>query len=552
MIFGVSLRASTEGQRLAAEGLSGWPMRGSRTRPTVVWVAIVLMLSGLLIVAAASSADVRATHHVAGKPRRRAPRKHRSTPPRRQPRSRQLSAESAVSVVETDPALSRYLTPLPSLAFSPVQPTGVPVIDVNAQARYQQFAGLGAAMTDSSAWLIYDQISPVARLALMQDLFGSAGIRLNFLRVPMGASDFTFSAQPYSYDDLPPGQSDPSLANFSIAHDLSSIIPALRQALAVNPGLELLANPWSPPAWMKVNDSLDNPGGAGTLLPSAYGPLAGYFVKFLEAYASYGVPIAAVTPQNEPSSGHGGTGYPGLTLPEANEAQFIAQNLAPALSAAGLHTKIYGNDLSWSSSAYADALASGPAAGDLSGISWHCYSGAPTVMSQLHQQDPGLDQIVNECSPEIRSFGAPEFLISSLRNWASVVTVWNVALNPQGRPKETPNGCPGCQGVVTINQGAHNFSFGNEYYQLGQVSSFVRPGATRIDSQNFVTYGVNGSNVATISPGLDDVAFLNPDGSEVLIAYNNSMAPIAFAVQSNGSYFTYTIPAQAMTTFAWP
>ncbi len=552
MILGVSLRASTEGQRLAAEGLSGWPRRGSQTRPLVVWVAILLMLSGLLIVAAASSADARATHHLAGKPRRRAPRKHRSTPARRQPRSRQLSAESAVSVVQTDPALSRYLTPLPSLAFSPVQPTGVPVIDVNARARYQQFAGLGAAMTDSSAWLIYDQISPVARLALMQDLFGPAGIRLNFLRVPMGASDFTVSAQPYSYDDLPPGQSDPSLANFSIAHDLSYIIPALRQALAVNPGLELLANPWSPPAWMKVNDSLDNPGGAGTLLPSAYGPLAGYFVKFLEAYASYGVPIAAVTPQNEPSSGGGGTGYPGLTLPEANEAQFIAQNLAPVLSAAGLHTKIYGNDLSWSSSAYADALASGPAAGDLAGISWHCYFGAPTVMSQFHQQDPGLDQIVNECSPEIRSFGAPEFLISSLRNWASVVTVWNVALNPQGRPKETPNGCPGCQGVVTINQGAHNFSFGNEYYQLGQVSSFVRPGATRIDSQNFVTYGVNGSNVATISPGLDDVAFVNPDGSEVLIAYNNSMAPIAFAVQSNGGYFTYTIPAQAMTTFAWP
>ena len=276
-------------------------MRGSRARPMVVWVAILLMLSGSLVVPAASSAEARATRHVAGKQRHRAPRKHRSTRPRRQPRSRQSSAEPAVSVVKTDPALSQYLTPQPSPAFSPVPPTGVPLIDVNAQARYQQFAGLGAAMTDSSAWLIYDQISPVARLALMQDLFGSAGIRLGFLRVPMGASDFTVSAQPYSYDDLPPGQSDPSLANFSIAHDLSYIIPALRQALAVNPGLELLANPWSPPAWMKANGSLDNPGGAGTLLPTAYGPLAGYFVKFLEAYAGYGVPIAAITPQNEPS-----------------------------------------------------------------------------------------------------------------------------------------------------------------------------------------------------------------------------------------------------------
>jgi glucosylceramidase len=172
-------------------------------------------------------------------------------------------------------------------------------------------------------------------------------------------------------------------------------------------------------------------------------------------------------------------------------------------------------------------------------------------MTQLHQSAPGLDQIVNECSPEIRAFGAPEFLISSLRNWASLVSVWNVALNPQGGPKQAANGCPGCQGVVTVNEQAHSVSFGNEYYELGQVSSFVRPGATRIDSPNFVTYGVNSSNVETITAGLDDVAFLNPDGSEVLIAYNNSTAPISFAVDSNGSYFSYTIPAQAMTTFVW-
>ena len=169
-------------------------------------------------------------------------------------------------------------------------------------------------------------------------------------------------------------------------------------------------------------------------------------MKFLQAYASYGVPIQAITPQNEPSSGGGGVSYPGLTLPEPNEEQFVAQNLAPALSAAGLHTKIYGNDLSWNSTGYAGALASGAASSDLAGIAWHCYFGSPTAMSQLHQSAPRLDQIVNECSPEIRSFGAPEFLISSLRNWASMVAVWNVALDPQGGPKETPQRLPELSG----------------------------------------------------------------------------------------------------------
>jgi glucosylceramidase len=509
-----------------------------------------LVVAGLLIVVSASVADAH-PHHPARKARHRVARRHTPARQGNPPRVGRSGADGVVQVVQTDPALSQLLAPQPSLALSPLQPQGVPVIGVNEQVRYQRFTGLGAAATDSSAWLIFNQISPVTRLALLQSLFGPAGIHLNFLRVPMAASDFTVSAQPYSYDDTPSGQSDPSLANFSIAHDLAYIVPTLRQLLAINPGLELLANPWTPPAWMKANDSLGNTGGQGTLLPSAYTPLANYFVKFLQAYASYGVPIQAITPQNEPSSGGGGVSYPGLTLPEPNEEQFIAQNLAPALNAAGLHTKIYGNDLSWNSTSYAGALASGSASRDLAGIAWHCYFGSSTAMTQLHQSAPGLDQIVNECSPEIRSFGAPEFLISSLRNWASMVAVWNVALNPQGGPKETPNGCPSCQGVVTINQGAHSFSFGNEYYQIGQVSSFVQPGATRIDSPNFVTYGVNSSNVESITAGLDDVAFVNPDGSEVLIAYDNSTQPIAFAVQSSTGYFTYTIPAQAMTTFVW-
>jgi O-glycosyl hydrolase len=302
---------------------------------------------------------------------------------------------------------------------------------------------------------------------------------------------------------------------------------------------------------MKSNGSLDNVNGQGTLLPSAYGPLANYFVKFIQAYAAQGIPVDAVTPQNEPRSGGSGTAYPGLTLPEANEAQFIAQDLQPAFSAAGLRTKIYGNDLSWDQLNYAGSLATGPAASDLAGIAWHCYFGSPTVMSQLHQSAPGLDQIADECSPEIRPFGAPEYLISSLRNWASVAAVWGVALDPNGGPIQPGNNCGGCRGLVTIDEQAHTVTFRTEYYQLGQVSAFVQPGAARIDSQNFVSYGVNSSNILTVTAGLDDVAFLNPDGSKVLVAYNNSAAPISFGVQSNGSYFSYTLPPQAMTTFLW-
>ena len=460
------------------------------------------------------------------------------------------SRAAPIVVVQTDPGLCQALTPVTAPAFSTVPPRRVRVIDVNDQLRYQQFSGLGAAITDSSAWLIYDRLSAPVRLSLMHDLFGFAGIHLHFLRVPVGASDFTVSAQPYSYD-VTAGQSDPSLTNFSIAHDLRYIIPTLRQALATNPGLEILASPWSPPAWMKSNGLLDNMNGQGTLLASAYGPFASYLVKFIEAYAGDGVPIDAITPQNEPGSAALGTPYPGLTLPEADEAKFISQNLHPALAAAGLHPKIYANDLSWDALAYADPLALGPAASDLSGIAWHCYFGLPSVMSELHRAAPGLDQIVDECSPEIEPFGTPDFLISALRNWATVAAVWNVALDPQGGPKQAANGCPGCNGLVTLNEQARTLRFGPEYFQLGQVSAFVQPGAARIDSPNLVSYGASSANRETVSGGLDDVAFLNPDRTKVLVAHNNSTEGIPFGVESDGRYFTYTIPARAMTTFTW-
>ena len=173
-------------------------------------------------------------------------------------------------------------------------------------------------------------------------------------------------------------------------------------------------------------------------------------------------------------------------------------------------------------------------------------------MTQQHAATPGLDQLVDECSPEIRGFGTPEFLISSLRNWASEVSVWSVALDPNDGPIQAGNSCPACTGPVTINEATQAVTLRPEYYQLGQVSDFVQPGATRIDSPSQVTYGLNGSGIETVSAGLDDVAFQNPDGSYVLVVYNNnSAAPITFAVDEGGRYFTYSLPNNAMTTFVW-
>ncbi len=457
------------------------------------------------------------------------------------------SAAAGVQVVMTSANLSWRLSRLPDLTLATDRPSGLPVVTVDDDIRYQRFTGVGAAMTDSSAWLIYDELSPGTRAQLMNALFGANGIHVNFVRVPIGGSDFTANGLPYSYDDLGPGQVDPALAHFSIAHDLAYVVPVLEQVLSLNRHIELLAEPWSPPPWMKTNGSFDNPHGTGWLRSIYRGALAQYIVKFIQAYAGVGIPIDAITPQNEPGAP---SDFPGLNMSAAGEVQFIMQFLEPALRAAHLDTKVYGLDRG-ALLYYAKSLALGPARADLAGIAWHCYGG-PSYMNVLHALAPTLDQIVSECSPGIIPYTAAEALISSLRNWASVAALWNLALDPAGGPVQRPNvGCPGCTGVVTISEQTHTVSYGLTYYQLGQISKFVVPGAVRIASNALVSDFRTPKGAYGVTPGLDDVAFRNPDGTIVLVTYNNSGSWIRFAVTASGRWFQTAIPPGAMTTFEW-
>lgn len=459
-----------------------------------------------------------------------------------------------VEVVQTSADLAQHLTRLSDLEFQPTAPPpgGTTVIHVNDAVRYQRVGGFGGAMTDSSAWLLDDELPAALGGAVDSALFASSGIDLNSIRVPMGASDFTRDGQPYTYDDLPPGHSDPKLLHFSIAHDRAYIIPELRQVLALNPAAKMLATPWSPPAWMKNNDSLGNVKHRGTLKWSDAPALARYFVKFIQAYAQAGVPISAISPQSEPSNA---TSYPGLELSEPAEARFVKSYLVPALRAAHLSTKIYGHDSGWStvSAAYAKALVSDRVLDkDLTGLAWHCYFGSPYLMSTIRRLDSALDQIVDECSPGITPFPVSEVVIGAMRNWASTVELWNLALDPHGGPVQAPNtGCGGCTGLVTVDEQTHTAKFMLAYYQLGQASAFVQPGAWRIDTEHYVFYNYQRPGANLVTPGLDDVAFGNPDGSRVLLAYDNSAHPISFEVEWQGRYISYTLAPRATVTFAW-
>jgi glucosylceramidase len=447
----------------------------------------------------------------------------------------------SVQIVETTGDRMLLLQAQPSVSFATGGSSTGPVITVDAATQYQQMDGVGGSLTDSSAWLIWNKLSSAQQTTLMQELFSpSSGIGIGFLRQPMGASDFSASGN-YSYDDMPAGQMDPTLTNFSVAHDTAYIIPLIKQALTINPNLKVVALPWSPPAWMKTSGTMSGGNMNTTYFPS----LAQYFVNFVQAYQQQGVPIYALAAQNEPL--YSTTGYPSESLAATEEASFIANNLGPALNTAGLGTvKIFAYDHNWDNTSYPETVLGSSAGQYVAGTSFHCYAGDPSAQSTVRTAFPAKDIWFTECSGITSSafagdlvWNAEHLLIGATRNWARSVSLWNLALDQNSGPK---NGtCTNCRGVVTIDDSVSPVvvSFNVEYYILGHLGKFVVPGAHRIDSN---TFGAG---------NIEDVAFQNPDGSMVLFVLNAGSNSSTFTVSSLGQTFRYTLPAGAVATFTW-
>jgi glucosylceramidase len=429
----------------------------------------------------------------------------------------------------------------PSVSFATGGGSGGLVITVDATTQYQQMDGVGGSLTDSSAWLIWNKLSASQQTTLMQQFFSpSSGIGIGFLRQPMGASDFSASGN-YSYDDMPAGQTDPNLTNFSVAHDTTYIIPLVKQALAVNPNLKVVALPWSPPAWMKTTGTMNG----GNMITTYFPSLAQYFVDFVQAYQQQGIPIYALSVQNEPL--YSTTGYPSESLAATDESTFIASNLGPALSTAGLGSvKIFAYEHNWDNTAYPESVLGSSAAPYIAGSSFHCYAGDPSAQSTVEAAFPTKDIWFTECSgitsstfPGDLVWNAENLLIGATRNWARSVSLWNLALDQNSGPI---NGtCTNCRGVVTIDDSVSpaNITFNVEYYILGHLGKFVVPGAHRINSN---TFGAG---------SIEDVAFQNPDGSIVLLVLNSASSAGTFTVSSSGQSFNYTLPAGALATFSW-
>lgn len=434
---------------------------------------------------------------------------------------------------------SKLLAREKDTAFGSGKPKDI-VIDVDPAVRYQEIAGFGAAITDASAWLIQNKLDGRQREALLQELFGRGknGIGLSFTRLTIGASDF--SMKHYSFDDMPRGERDPELKHFSLDEQRATVLPTVKQALAINPQLKVMASPWSAPGWMKSTDSLVQ----GTLKPDAFGDFARYLSAYVTGMKQEGVPIFALTLQNEPHFEP--ANYPGMRVDPAKRAVFIGSFLGPELAGSNPGTRIFDWDHNWDEPGSPAAVLADPLARKyVDGVAWHCYAGDHRVMGALHDAHPDKDTWFTECSGgewakgwrENLDFFGRILVIGATRNWARGVLFWNLALDHDYGPHL--GGCGDCRGVVTIDSTTGAVTRNVEYYALAHASRFVLPGARRLASDSGFA-------------GLDNVAFANPDGSTALVVFNSAKELRTFSVRVAGRRsFAYTLPGSSIATFTW-
>ena len=409
-----------------------------------------------------------------------------------------------------------------------------PEIKIDPTQTYQTIDGFGNCLTGGSAKLLH-QMDPKSRQAILKELFSMDGnnIGISYLRISIGASDLDDHV--FSYDDLPAGETDSTLARFSLAPDQADLIPILKEILTINPHIKILGSPWSAPTWMKTNNNSKG----GSLKTEFYNTYARYFMKYIQGMMGEGILIDAITIQNEPL--HPGNN-PSMFMPALEQSLFIKQSLGPLFASSGIKTKIIVYDHNADKPDYPLTILNDPdAAKYVDGSAFHLYGGKIEALTPVHEAHPDKNLYFTE-----QWVGAPgnlagdlawhvrTLIIGGTRNWCRNVLEWNLAADPKNNP-HTPGGCTECLGAVTID--GNKVTRNPAYYIIAHAAKLVRPGSVRI-----------GSNT---SDALPNVAFLTPDGKKVLIVQNNSGTRKNFNIEFKRKTVSVALDKDAVGTYIW-
>ncbi len=417
-----------------------------------------------------------------------------------------------------------------ALAFS-TENNAFPTIDVDSTQIFQTIDGFGFTLTGGSADVI-NRLSSAEKVKLLNELFSKTETAISYLRISIGASDLNETT--FTYDDLPQGETDESLTKFSLKPDKKEVIPLLKEILSINPSIKILAAPWSPPAWMKDNNNLKG----GSLLPQDYEVYAQYFVKYIQAMTAEGIPIEAITPQNEPL--HPGNN-PSLLMTAEQQLDFIKNHLGPAFQKNNISTKIIIYDHNCDRPDYPLLILNDPSVKPyIWGSAFHLYAGDISALTTVRNAHPDKHLYFTEqYTASDGNFGGDlnwhvkNVIIGSMRNWSRTAFEWNLANDATFGP-HSPGGCTTCKGALTIGNGVtRNVA----YYIIAHASKFVPAGSVRI-----------GSNIVG---NLQTVAFQTPAGQKVLIVENSGSTEQVFNIQFNKKRVVTSLSAGGVATYVW-
>jgi len=442
--------------------------------------------------------------------------------------------DSAISVWITTPDQSQLLAGQSGLMFSN-EPATTSVIEIDTAITYQTMDGFGYALTGGSAMLLKTKLNDQERASLLRELFltDGDGIGISYLRVSIAASDL--DEYVFSYNDMPTGKTDPSLAGFTLAYDTLYLIPVLKEILALNSTIKIMGSPWSPPTWMKTNH---HPKG-GSLKPEYYGVYANYFVKYIQAMAAEGIRMDAITIQNEPENPKN-TPSLVMTAPEQNE--FIKRHLGPAFKAAGITTKIILFDHNCDHPEYPiSILDDSETRTFVDGSAFHMYLGEITALSTVHDAHPDKNiYFTEQWTWSKGEFGGDlrwhvkNLMVGAPRNWSRNVLEWNLAADENFDPHTPDGGCDSCKGALTLGDSVtRNVS----YYIIAHASKFVPPGSIRVAS--------------TIVDNLHNVVYRTPAGKKVMIVINDNDAAKSFSIRYRNKIASASLSAGAVATYVW-
>lgn len=408
-----------------------------------------------------------------------------------------------VSVFRTTANGSERLTPQNSFELNDYTLNNPNIVIEEGQYR-QTMDGFGYTLTNGSAE-VFMTLNATKRDEVLNELFNPiTGINSSMVRIPIGSCDLASSL--YTYNDT---SGDTDMSEFNFGPDANHLIPILKEIKKINPNIKLLATPWSAPKWMKTQDKWNG----GRLRGDKMTTYALYLKTYLEKMDEEGLTIWGLSIQNEPLNSNN---HPAMYMSSDDQINFINNHLESQIQSLTISKpKIIAYDHNCDDTNYPIAVAN--ACNLVDGTAFHLYDSEHRIeaMSDVYNATNKNVYFTEQYTGGYSSFNGDfgfhieKVVLGSIQNWSRTVFTWNMTSDANFGPTTSPDVCDDCQGAVTVNNG--NYSKKVAYYIIGQVSKFVDPGARVI-----TTSGSNNNDYKF------KAAFANPDGTKVLIFWNNN------------------------------